>query len=523
MVGLLCLVRKLTLEHAVECRQKPILMERRVSLPVYHHIFLSFSAGTVVTRHPRFSGFFAPLRLISYGSSSKFTLDLSGVASFFGGEEAISAIATVHLYEGRRWLGWYNCPGTFSFAGRFARMANPRVWDGLFSPRSPPPILLGLGLDGKTGPNYIAALSGTTVHTGHLAHLTIKQSKELREVMVPGRLTNPIDVVYLVMGPVDYNAPIKRLPLPYGLTGLTPITISVVTCVMCALVYDWCSFSMILLGMVSSGLATFVAGRGRLMMKKSVRNSVTDPPPGILLGEDSVVVVKGEEGGVNAITRARFELDTELGTKERFRRGLRQSYSAIGVVCLFLFTTQFILQLLLVPQGTLFGQIMFIISLSASWTYNYYLSSFDTEKIQAKLLFKALGNPQMHRFCVGTRMTMAVLVCLLLFNDVRDSSAEEGQDRRLGILNACLPHVNTTRGVWKKWMDKVVEQLMSADDMSLSRLTVDEKGEDACLSETERALLFTLLGDARAAFEWYFDNWAMYSTSSIGSKNLGMG
>lgn len=460
-----------------------------------------------------------PLRLPF--ADSKFTLDLSGVASFFGGEEAISAIATVHLYEGRRWLGWYNCPGTFSFAARFARMANPRVWDGLFSPRSPPPVLLGLGLDGKTGPNYIAALSGSTVHTGHLAHLTIKRSKEMKEVMVPGRLTNPIDVVYLVMAPVDYNAPIKRLPLTHALSGLIPITISVATCVVCALVYDWYSFSMILLGMVSSGLATLVSGRGRLVMKKSVRNSVTDPPPGILLGEDSVVVIKGEEGGVNAITRARFELDTELDTKNRFRRGLHQSYSAMGVVCLFLFTTQFILQLLLVPKGTLFGQIMFIISLIASWMYNYYLSSFDTEKIQAKLLFKTLGSPQMHRFCVGTRMTMAVLVCLLLFDDVADFSVQEGQDRRLGILHACLPQVNATRGVWKKWMDKAVEQLMCPDDMSLSRLIIDDKGEDASLSETERALLFTLLGDARAAFEWYFDNWAMYSTRS--AKNPGMG
>ena len=52
---------------------------------------------------------------------------------------------------------------------------------------------------------------------------------------------------------------------------------------------------------------------------------------------------------------------------------------------------------------------------------------------------------------------------------------------------------------------------MSADDASLSRLTVDED-EGASLSETERALLFTLLGDARATFEWYSDNGAMYST-----------
>ena len=446
-------------------------------------------------------------------ADSQFTLNLSGIASFFGGKEVISAMATVHLCEGRRWLGWYNCPGSFSFATRFARMANTRVWDGLFPPRSAPPVLLGLGLDGRTGPNYIAALSGTTMHTGHLAHLTVKRSKEMKEIMVPGRLTNPVDVAYLVMGPVDYNTPIKRLPLIHALSGLIPMMISVATCVMCGLIYDWYSFSMILLGMVSSGLATFVVGRGRLVIQKSVRNSAVDPPPGILLGHDIVVVLKGDEWGVNAITSARFELATDR--KNRFCDSLTQGYSAVvGVVCLFLFTSQFILQLLLIPQGTLFGQIMFVISVSASWMYNYYLSLFDAEILQADLLFQTLRSPQMHRFRVGTRPTTAVLVCLLLFHDVRDSSRLEGQDRRLGILHACLPHINANRGVWKKWMDKVVEQLTDVDDVSLSRLSVDEEGEDASLSCTERALLYTLLGDARAAFEWYFENWTMYSTSS---------
>lgn len=426
-------------------------------------------------------------------------------------------MGSIHLCEGRRWLGWYNCPGSFSFAASFARMASPRAWDVFRSPRRPPPVLLGLGLDGRTGPKYIAALSGTTTHTGHLAHLTVKRSKDMEEVIVPGRLANPIDVAYLVMNSVDYNAPVKQLPLSHALGGLIPMMISLAACVMCVLVYDWYSFSMILLGMVSSGLATFVIGRGRLIIKRPIQNPVTDPPPGLLLGEDSAVVIKGDEGGVNAITRARFDLDTDVETKGTFRRGIHHSYSGIGAVCLFLFTTQFILQLLLIPQGTLFGQIMFVVSLLVSWTYNYYVSSFDTEKIQAKLLFQTLGSPQMYRFCVGTRTTMAVLVCLLLFHDVRDSSAQEGQDRRLGILHACLPHVNATRGVWRKWMEKVIEQLMS-DDVSLSRLTVEEEGEDKLLSETERALLSTLLGDARAAFEWYFDRGTMYFPTGYTSK-----
>jgi len=75
------------------------------------------------------------------------------------------------------------------------------------------------------------------------------------------------------------------------------------------------------------------------------------------------------------------------------------------------------------------------------------------------------------------------------------SFAQEGQDCRLGILHARLPHITATHGVWKKWMDKVVGQLTSIDDETLPRLTVDEDayGEDALHSDTERALLFKVV------------------------------
>ena len=42
------------------------------------------------------------------------------------------------------------------------------------------------------------------------------------------------------------------------------------------------------------------------------------------------------------------------------------------LICAFLLLSQFIVQLLLVPQGTLFGQIMFLASFTVSWGYNVY-------------------------------------------------------------------------------------------------------------------------------------------------------
>ncbi|KIK21853.1 hypothetical protein PISMIDRAFT_103302, partial [Pisolithus microcarpus 441] len=61
-----------------------------------------------------------------------FTLDTSGVAGVFGGEEAVSAMATVHVYQYRKWLGWYNSPGSYEIAKRYGRLATSKFFDGLF-------------------------------------------------------------------------------------------------------------------------------------------------------------------------------------------------------------------------------------------------------------------------------------------------------------------------------------------------------------------------------------------------------
>ncbi|KAH7922535.1 hypothetical protein BV22DRAFT_1017093, partial [Leucogyrophana mollusca] len=65
-------------------------------------------------------------------NKSSFNLDASGIAGFFGGSEAISAMTTVHLYRGRRWWGWYNSPGSYTVAKHFGQLASSRLWDALF-------------------------------------------------------------------------------------------------------------------------------------------------------------------------------------------------------------------------------------------------------------------------------------------------------------------------------------------------------------------------------------------------------
>ncbi|KAH0837785.1 hypothetical protein J3R83DRAFT_5965 [Lanmaoa asiatica] len=432
--------------------------------------------------------------------NSKFSLNSAAVAGFFGGKEAISAMATVHLYKGRRWLGWFNSPGSYTIAKRFGRMANSRFWDGLFpGPNDSPAI--SFGLDGKKGPKYIAALSGTTMPTRHLAYLTMERSKEIKPAKIEGRETKVIDVAYLAMKHVDYDTPVKPRPLTDALLGLIPITVSVVTCIMCVLIYDWYSFSMILFGIISSGLASLVIGKGRLIIK-SVTQPANGCPPGhgILMGEDGVVVIKGVERDVNAITKGRFELETD-STQTDEEQGTVCHYHDIGV-CSLLLILQFLLQLLLIPQGTLFGQIMFVISLGVSWGYNSYLSSLEKEKIQTDILFETLGNPEIHKFRAGSRTTMGVFVCLLLFHRVKGISRKEDSALRARILRFCLPN-NTT--VWSRWTDKVVEQLLNIDDESDALPYLEEDDEDRALPEEDRKLLRQLLEDAAAAFKGYFN------------------
>ena len=107
----------------------------------------------IVARSPDPTVLQAPL------SSSSFTLDSSGVAGFFGGDSAVSGMATVNLIPNRRWGGWYNTPGSYEIAKQFGQLANSRFWDGLFPGGKHDPAEL-FGLDGKSGPAFLAVRSG---------------------------------------------------------------------------------------------------------------------------------------------------------------------------------------------------------------------------------------------------------------------------------------------------------------------------------------------------------------------------
>ncbi|KAG1732874.1 uncharacterized protein EDB91DRAFT_1330155 [Suillus paluster] len=283
-------------------------------------------------------------------NKASFTLDISGVMGFFGGEETLSAMATVHLYRGRRWL--------------------------VFS-----------GTDMTT--------------TGYLAYLTAQKAKEAKktqEQISGGRIGSPgsvsiIDVDNVKLQQGD-KVPTKEVY--NALYAAIPITSSLTACLACAFVRDWLAFGLIVVGMVSSGLSCFVIGSGRLQFNLIKAAYHAPRGDGLLLTRNDVVILKGKEKDVTSITKAKFELKMNGG----------EEFHTVGV-CSLLLLSQFFIQLLLVPRATLFGQIMFMSSLAVSWAYNSFLSSLEKEKIQTDLLWKSLDEPPITKLVLPNRASQA--------------------------------------------------------------------------------------------------------------------
>lgn len=417
---------------------------------------------------------------------SKFSLDAAGVAGFFGGDETLSAMATVHLYRGRRWLGWYNSPGSYTVAKRYGQLANSRFWDGLFPGPNFEPAE-AFGLDGKPGPRYVGSLSGTDMVTGHLAYLTIQISRELKDVRVqgePSTETLPAAVTVIHVGNVDaHMGRVEMMSAHHALLAMIPITVSLATCILCAIVDDWLAFSLILLGIISSGISCFVIGTARLDYR-APKNVTPGVPPGdgLLLTPRDVVVLIGSEKDVNVITKGQFSLAMS-GAKE---------YRSVGL-CSLLLLAQFMLQLLLIPQASLFGQIMFISSLAASWAYNSFLSSLENEKIQGDLLCKALlvDDASIKKYNLQSRRSQAVFACSILSRG-KETNDDFDAERMLSLF---VP--NKTK-VWNLWRKKVAAELKSdRPDKSFANVTAEEKKG---LSGEQYRLLMTFLDDAQHAF-----------------------
>ncbi|KAL4073087.1 hypothetical protein V8B97DRAFT_1952162 [Scleroderma yunnanense] len=322
-------------------------------------------------------------------SNTRFSLDTSGIAGVFCGDQAVSAMGAVPLYKYWKWLGWYNSPGSYEIAKRYGGLANSPLFNGLF-PGCPSDAATLFGMVGKKGPKFEAIHSGTVIEeTSHVATLFMEQCIERKGKVTDGRQRQSVGVTITHLG----HAPLvkvlpKQLGSFYAIFSLVPILVSICTCITCAFISDWFSCSMIVLGMLVSGISCFVICSGTFVFTHPEPAPGSPPGDGILRSEKGVVLLKGDEAAVNSITRSMFKLYFES----------EPNYQPIGW-CSVLLMIQFLTQLLLILQGKLFGQVMFVTSIAVSWGYNTWLSSLNKEKIQRSILMdEILQQPTLTKY-----------------------------------------------------------------------------------------------------------------------------
>ncbi|KAG1860002.1 hypothetical protein C8R48DRAFT_774701 [Suillus tomentosus] len=409
-------------------------------------------------------------------SWSHFNLDTaSGVSIFFGGKAAVSAFALQPLY-GRIWHGWYNAPGCHAIVWELVRTLLQGPFS-LYSER----LALSLGLDGKEGPKYIASRSGTVMqHTRHLAYVLNNSSwrgKECKPVVV-GQRISPTPMQLMI---VDFK---KKVPtgndtLPprssrHSSLPMIASAASIAACAMCASVEDWLSFKMILLGIISSGITSSIMSTGNITLERLKPAHGVPRGDGMLLSDTRIVILRGNEEDVNAVTKGKLRLELKGG-----------GYTVL--LCAFIALLQVTLQLVFMPFGSLPGQLMFLLSLLVSGACNLYLSANEDE-VQSSALITLLNTPEVKTYQASSRATAAVLACLAL--------CWESNTPPTQVLQEIVP---IKPKAWKAWSEFVVDNIRE----KRTQFVWGKNESTECLNDEEDKLLLELIDDAHAAHDQY--------------------
>ncbi|KAI0637290.1 hypothetical protein C8Q77DRAFT_560230 [Trametes polyzona] len=394
-------------------------------------------------------------------------------SGFVGGDAAASAHAATYLYGRRNVPSLYNTPGSFEVARRLAVVVRSQFWDGLHSGTSADPNALTQTTPPAVGPKFVASISGTTVaNTGEVAQVLVDHcKKQPLDGVAEGRVTTPfaVTVADIHRASASEVHPTLKVAAPF-----LPILASIGASAGCAVIGDWPTFSMIVLGMICNATTSSVLRSGDLTFTRPASTPGSPAGDGFLEAGNEIVVLRGSEDAVSTVTRGHFSL--------RFKNEKALGRLATAAT---LSTIQCLAQLIVVPQGTVLGQSCFLFSIATAWLYHSLLSSVE-KKAKAKVVLEdLLEAPTTTRFSLGTRSAMAVFLMQVL----KPTNIEE----QLSIL---IP--NNTR-VWQAWRKTVARRLQ------------DEKpsfdgpppAEAAGFTTEESILMHTLLGDAQAAVNVY--------------------
>lgn len=420
-------------------------------------------------------------------ANSSFILQSTSVAGLLGGDEATSTVALLQVSDKRRWLGWYNSPGSYVMGRRFRRLAHSATLAVVSGPDGDlesgtkmvhiDPSLLFVHDGWSKGPVFKGAYSGSLIHeTGPLASLLAKKSSILKDTAVSGRESQPVSVTIASLKQVPGLRERMTFNHRPPLVAIVPILASLATCITCGLYREWYAFSMIFLGMFARGSVCVFIGSGELVFDHPKPAEGSPSGDGILGNDRELVLLKGEERVVNAVTRGRM-----------FFRFRSKHACRMAEWCSILLIVQAIAQLILIPQSQLFGQLMFLISLAVSWSYNVWLSSVDKKDVRNEIFSKVLGEPNLTKFTFPNRVSAVVFLLLALNYDCQSP----GNLKRLGkIMDTLLP---TDAEVWEIWKESVLKKLSGQELRS-------EDSRHPNLSDSDGKLLKKFLEDTETAY-----------------------
>ncbi|KAK7460478.1 hypothetical protein VKT23_020782 [Stygiomarasmius scandens] len=301
-----------------------------------------------------------------------FQLNSSGLAGFFGGDEGIAAMNTAQYYTARRFLGLYNSPGGFRMAKHYGRLAKSRIWRGFFPDvyLEPHEVFSLDGGPGKMCPDFLGARTGVVMdRIGHLGYLFFKQMRRIgasncRPVPSSRETTKQTKVTIVNLDTIELppKKPSQAVPSirpsllrpDVLLINAIPVLVSLGASIASALSEDRYAFSLILLGIVAHGAACFVLGSGRIKVDLVAPPVKSPRGDGLMTMEGDIIIVLGQEKEVFQVTRANISVEFPPWVQWR-------GYFVVGACCLLLML-QLLCQLFLIPQATLFGQILFLSS-----------------------------------------------------------------------------------------------------------------------------------------------------------------
>ncbi|KAH9857768.1 hypothetical protein C2E23DRAFT_290845 [Lenzites betulinus] len=415
-------------------------------------------------------------------SNLQFSLDPSQLAGFLGADAALAAMMLPHLHAQRKWCGWYNCPGSYYLAKRYGQLARFRFWSPLYRP-SAVPRELAAELGGAVGPSFTSASSGATLaRTSPLASLLVEECSEIEAVEVKGRCSDTVEVVIVSLDQAPPEQLFPRVPHSYSKRlALFPIAVTVSTGIACCHYHDYYIATVIFLSALCHGIACRVMGDAQFTYQHRIPPQTPRYESGWLSTPRSFIVLSGTEAAIAPINWGRFSL--------AFNHSMEH---CMVTACSILLGIQFLLQLLLVPQGGFFGQIMFLVSVVAAWFYHRLILARAKEVVERRILMAdVLGGPRIQKYRFGTRTAAAVFTVLAL----RRVIGADIQARLQALLPSGSP-------VWELWHDRVTQKILHGLPLRFEDCDWEWQ-KMAGLQTAESLLIHQLFVDTECAYEAY--------------------